>query len=235
MEGNIQVNLWEEGSKEGVYDSLFPSNMEGKIIFWLYEAIQEGRIDSDFFQIDLDEAIKTVKPVSHRNQIQDNRNTIHKLQKYFLWYNPYTRTYSLRIHATKFCELAKETLQKGKKSKIEIICKRLNESLNKSNFSEWKDYDFENSKHEFKKEIESLDDKINNLIEELRTKRNSGDDFFQVLISISEKLEQTREEHDKLKSAFDETKSIKLKLENIRDNISDDELKNQSQKTIDFF
>jgi hypothetical protein len=61
MEGNIQVNLWEEGSKEGVYDSLFPSNMEGKIIFWLYEAIQEGRIDSDFFQIDLDEAIKTVK------------------------------------------------------------------------------------------------------------------------------------------------------------------------------
>lgn len=235
MEEIIQISLWEEGNKEGVYDSLFPSNMEGKIIFWLYEAIQESRIESDFLQIDLDDAIRAAKPVINRNQIQDNRNIIHKLQKYFLWYNPYTRTYSLRIHATKFCELAKETLQKGEKSKIEIICKRLNESLNESNFSEWKDYDFETSKHEFKKEIESLDNKINSLIEELRTKRNSEEDFLYVLISISEKLEQIQKEYEKLKAAFDETKNIKLKLEKIRNDISDEDLKNQSQKIIDFF
>lgn len=237
MEETIQISLWEEGVKEGVYDDLFPSNVEGKIIFWLYEAIQQNRIDNNFLQADLDEAIRAVKPVIQRNQIQDNRNIIHKLQKHFLWYNPYTHTYSLRTHGNKFCELAKETLQvlKGEKSKIEIICRRLNESLNETNFTEWRDFDFENSKHEFQKEIENLDSKINILIEELRTKRNTGDDFLNVLISISEKLEQIKKEYDKLKSAFDETKSIKLKLEKIKNDSQYIEIVDEIQRIIDFF
>lgn len=232
-EKDIEFNFFDEIKNPNTYKQLFPRRKIGLAIILLYEKVVAGDfINKQFTEKDIHNAFIEVSKPLMRQQIEDYSGYIYELQEYFLDYDQESQKYVFKDYAYKFCKHAKSTL-KGALSptKIRKLCNDIIVLLkgidddNIDDLQDWLEIHYKGFEPRLREQIDFLEKQIANSVEQLKKDANFDDQkFIDVLKGIEDSLDNARKQSKELRSAYEQTKTIRTLLEKrkIEDNYVND-------------
>ncbi|MDO5986156.1 hypothetical protein Q4Q39_01960 [Flavivirga amylovorans] len=231
LDKKIEFNFFDEINDDYTYARLFPQKTVGLAIVFLYEKVIAGDfINNLFTEKNIHDAFIKVRPPTIRLQKEDYSAYIHHLQEYFLDYDQESQRYFFKDYAYKFCEHAKTTLKGAfNPTRIKQLCsdliKLLKDIDNDNDLQNWLENQYKRFEPELREQIDFLEKQIANSVEQLKKESNFTEHkFIDVLKSVEDNLDIAQEQSRELRSAYEETKTIRniLDTKDIDDNYIND-------------
>lgn len=236
MEAN-DFNFYREAKNN--YKHIVPVKEEGRILFSLYEKIEQGFFEHNEFSEQ--EIIKAIEQVysdvrgdtAKRNEYERNNDIILRLQEFFLWRDEKKKMYSFKSYGIDFCKNIKEQLFQYYspteiKSIFDSLINELKSSLNTENgFILWMKLHFNIRSTELSRQVEILDQQVSDAVKTFRSRiKSESKEAIYIINDALESLDTIKRNSDEFRSAFQGTYEIEELILLLQENhlVSEDEI-----------
>ncbi len=207
------------------YNLLVPRQEDGLIVLALYQKIRAGTIERSFPERIIIETIKQVyvelgMTSARGEETQKYDETLHRLLRHFLDKNIEEKTYQLSAYAENFCDMLEREVHTAinpsqiQKTFTDLLMLLSVKLENMEDFRHWYHTQFFKHKNDISAQLRSLQNQIEETIEQLNELvKNEQDNFREMLIGCEALLDRVKEQADKLSSAFSSKDDIKQLLD----------------------